>query len=290
MRAGFLFKGFLARAFDALYLNQILHQMQVRASTPFIRAINYHDVPSHESAHFESQLRYYREHFSPVSLEDLLAFQNGIWTADKPGLILSFDDGFRTSYETAAPLLDAYGFTGWFFIAPGLLDIPIQQQRARARDAALVPRQDTRNDERVFLTWDQVKELDKRHVVGCHTLTHRRLKPGLSAQTLHQEIVHSKEILEHQLGHEMPVFAWVGGEEASYSHQAARVIEEAGFRVAFLTNNSLIKPGQDLLSLDRTNVESSFSLPLVRFQLSGVIDLLYSRKRSRVARTLFPQD
>ena len=290
MRAGFRLKVFLASVFDALHVNQILHQIQVQTSSPFIRAINYHDVPSHESARFESQLRYYCEHFSPVSLDDLLAFQNGIWTADKPGLILSFDDGFRSSYEIAAPLLDEYGFTGWFFISPGFLDIPIQQQREKARDATLVSRQYAKNDERVFLTWDQVKELDKRHVIGCHTLTHRRLRSGLSAQTLHQEIVHSKEILEHQLGHEVPVFAWVGGEEASYSHQAARIIEEAGFRVAFLTNNSLIRPGQDLLSLDRTNVESSFPLPLVRFQLSGAMDLLYSRKRSRVARTLSSQD
>lgn len=289
MRTGLRLKRLLASAFDALHVNQVLHQLQVKYSTPFIRVVNYHDVPSHESERFEQQLRYYREHFSPVSLDDLLSFQIGVWNSDKPGLILSFDDGFRSFKETVAPLLDKYGFIGWFFVPPGLLDTPIQQQLAKARESTAMPRHHDIDDGRVFLTWDQVRDLDRKHVIGCHTLTHRRLRSDLTPQILDQEIIRSKEILEERLGHEVPVFAWVGGEEISYSNQAARRIEDAGFRITFRTNSSLIKPGQDLLSLDRSNVESSYSLPLVRFQLSGMMDFLYASKRRRLARKLSPR-
>ena len=289
MRARSDFKRFLAGALDVLYLNQALHQAQARFSSPFIRAVNYHDVPPHESARFEEHLRYYRKRFSPVALDDLLAFHEGEWNSNKPGLILSFDDGFRSSHETVGPLLEKYGFVGWFFVPPGLLDVPIHQQRVKAREVAASPRHHGAENERVFMTWDQVRELDRRHVIGCHTLTHQRLRSDLSAETLSQEIENSKEVLEQNLGHEVPVFAWVGGEEASYSYEAARCIEKAGFRIAFMTNSSPIRPGQNLLALDRTNVESSFPLSLVRFQLSGVIDLLYSPKRSRVTRRLFPE-
>ena len=129
---------------------------------------------------------------------------------------------------------------------------------------------------------DQVLELDRNHVIGCHTLSHCRLQSTLSEKQLYQEIVTSRHILEEKLEHEIPAFAWVGGEESSYSREAANMIRKANYQVVFLTNNSIIKPHTDLHLLDRTNIESSFSSQLMRFQLSGFLDIVYAFKRRRV--------
>ena len=83
----------------------------------YIYALNYHDTPEHESSSLEQQLIFFKKHFSNVNQSDLnLFFANKEWHKDKPGLILSFDDGLRSNFDVAAPLLEKFGFTAWFFI------------------------------------------------------------------------------------------------------------------------------------------------------------------------------
>ena len=150
---------------------------------------NYHDIPPSEAERFEKQLSYFSKHFSSVSYEDLIQFHDNIWDKKKPGLIISFDDGYRSFYEVVAPLLKKYGFTGWFFIPPGVIDIPVEDQPKKAAEHRLFPKRFNYGTSRVFLTWDQIFELDKNHVIGCHTLSHCRLQSTLSKKQLYQEIV-----------------------------------------------------------------------------------------------------
>jgi len=268
---------------DMIYINHLMHDLQIKIYFPFIRVINYHDVPAKEAWQFEEHLRYYAKHFAPVCYKDLIRFQGGDWKKDKPGLIISFDDGYRSAYETVAPLLEKYGFQGWFFVPAGLIDLPVNIQFEKAAQHRVFPKSHDPNDPRVFLTWEQIVELDKTHVIGCHTASHCRLNSTLTETQLFEEIVHSKRILEEKLRHDVPAFAWVGGEESSYSCKAAKVLRDTNYQVVFLTNNSLIRPGVNFHLLDRTNVESNFPMSLARFQLSGVLDILYTPKRRRVA-------
>lgn len=273
----------LAFAFDHLFINQFLFSLQVHFSSPFIRAIYYHDISVDEVEQFERHIQYYSTHFSPVTYEDLIQFNNTKrWDKKRPGLILTFDDGHRSFFEVAAPILEQYGFTGWFFIPTKFLDIAIEEQNLIAKIHRIFPKSSKSEKDRIFLTWEHVLELDKKHVIGCHSFSHKRLGANLSSDQLHEEIITSKQMLEEKLAHPVDVFAWVGGEETSYCKQALNLMKEAGYRVVFQTNNSKIQKSTNLINLDRTNIESSFSLYLVRFQLSGVLDLLYTAKRNRV--------
>ncbi len=232
------------------------------------------------------QLRYFSKHFSPVDEEDLSLFHKNIWNKNKPGLILTFDDGYRSAYEVVYPLLEKYGFKGWFFIPSGLIDIAADKQPKLINKHKIRPKQYQYESSRVFLTWEQILELDKGHFIGCHTLTHCRLNSSLSDDQLYQEIVDLKQLLERKLNHEITAFSWVGGEEASYSRRAAEVIRKANYKYIFLTNNSIIKPDTNLHLLNRTNIECNFPLELLMFQISGFLDLIYLPKRSRVAKLL----
>jgi peptidoglycan/xylan/chitin deacetylase (PgdA/CDA1 family) len=278
----FKIKKRIALMLDLIYINSIMHYLQAKIFSPFIRAINYHDVPAQEAGQFEEQLRYYAKHFSPISYQDLIHFHQGNWESNKPGLIISFDDGFRSASEVVAPLLEKYGFTGWFFIPPGLIDMPVNIQPEEAAKHRVFPKSQTYKDQRIFLTWEQIIELDKKHVVGCHTASHCRLKSTLTTKQLFDEVIDSKKVLENKLQHSVQVFAWVGGEEMSYSREAAKTIRNANYEIVFLTNNLLIRPSTDSHLLNRTNIESDFSPALMRFQLSGILDIIYTFKRRRV--------
>ncbi|MFN2399733.1 MAG: polysaccharide deacetylase family protein [Gemmatimonadaceae bacterium] len=254
-----------ARALDASLLTRLGHRIQVAAMSPFARAINYHDIAESEAAAFESQLRYYSAHFEPMGYPDLIALLNGAWRGRRPGLILSFDDGLRSHAEIVAPLLERYGFPGWFFIPVGLLG--------------------SRQNSTDHMTVEDLRLLAGRHVIGCHTISHVRLSRELSPEVLEREIVGGKRELETALGGApVDVFCWVGGEEWSYSSEAARLVKRAGYKFSFMTNNAVIRCGDDPLQLQRTNIEARDPLWLVRFQISGVLDLMYSAKRARVNR------
>jgi len=77
-------------------------------------------------------------------------------------------------------------------------------------------------------------------------------------------------------------FCWVGGEEWSYSSSAAAVIRHAGYRLSFMTNNLPVRQGSNPLQIQRTNIEAWNPTEIVAFQLNGILDFVYTRKRQRV--------
>jgi peptidoglycan/xylan/chitin deacetylase (PgdA/CDA1 family) len=219
-----------------------------------------------------------------VDLAGLRALRNGDWPHERPGLIISFDDGLRTHADVVAPLLEQYGLCGWFMVPVDFVDVPPAQQSEWARDHSIQFSPGSFADGRIALDWGDVRRLDASHVVACHTRSHQRLGAELDDRQLEFEIPGSKKILEERVGHEVPVFAWVGGEEPTYSDGAAGAIRAAGFEFSFMTNNAVIRPSTDPLQLQRSNIEADFPLPLTRFTLSGFYDLMYWPNRRRVNR------
>ncbi|MBT5329803.1 MAG: polysaccharide deacetylase family protein [Gemmatimonadetes bacterium] len=218
----------LARLFEITGLNALSHGVQRALYAPFIRAINYHDVPPSQSELFERQLRYYADHFAPVTYAGLQQLIRGEWSAAKPGLIISFDDGLRSQAEVAGPLLEKYGFTGWFFVPLGFVETPDDQQANFAR-AHRIQYADEYDDGRAAMSLEEMQRLSRRHVIGCHTDSHYRCGVHSAASELHTEIKGAKQRMEKALECGVPVFCWVGGEEDAYTSEVATLISRAGF-------------------------------------------------------------
>ncbi len=275
----------LARALERTGLSRaLLFAQAALRRRGYVRVVNYHGTPPEHAASFERQMAFYAEHFSPVTRGDLdRLFRDGRWVAPRPGLLISFDDGLRTNFDVAAPLLERYGFTGWFFVPVGFIDEPPATQVRYAHEH-LIQVDHTPPDGRVAMSRDELRALSRRHVVGCHTRTHLRLEDGVPPARLEDEIVAARADLEAALGRAVDTFCWVGGEEHTYSAEAARVVRRAGYRYAFMTNNAPLTHRADPMQIQRTNIEAAWSLDVLRFQLSGVMDALFTPKRARVNR------
>jgi len=251
--------------------NLLIYFQKLKYKNKYIRAINYHGTPKRYQNNFEKQLIFYKQNYTAAKLVDLENLLNGEWKKEKPGLIISFDDGLKSNYDVAMPLLEKYGFTGWFFIPVGLIGT------GKCKDF-----HHTGDENCSYMSWNEIAELNKNHIIGCHTLTHCRLFSSLSEEKLKQEIINSKEILENKLNNKNDIFCWVGGEEETYTAKAAKYIREAGYRYSFMTNNKPIFPGANRFQLQRTNIEADWPLSLVKFYLSGIMDIIYTGKRNRV--------
>jgi peptidoglycan/xylan/chitin deacetylase (PgdA/CDA1 family) len=277
-------KAGVATGCEATGVNAAGLGLQKRLLRPWARALNYHDVPPRLAGAFEKQLRLFARHFVPVGPEELRSLHAGRWAHPKPGLLLTFDDGLRSHADVVAPLLEKYGFRGWFNVPVGFVETPPAEQQAFARRNHIGFDAPERGDERIALSWNDVLRLDAGHEICCHTWSHRRLAFELRPEDLELEIDEAKRRLEARLGHDVKGFAWVGGEDWSYSRAAAARIRDAKFEFSFMTNNAVIRPHQDLLQLQRTNVEAHYDPALLGLCLSGLYDLLYLRKRRRVNR------
>jgi len=247
-----MLKQFMANILYALGITRLGFRLANRQGTA--RAVNYHKVTDTEK--FRRQIQFFKLHFKVMSEQDLRDFLAGKANCQKPGLILTFDDGTATHYE-AARILDELGCTGWFFVPTRLVG-----KKGR-------------------LTWDQIRKMSSRHVIGGHTRTHPRLSGKLSSNQLKDEISGCRQDLDLYI--RCRSFAWVGGEIYSYSRKAAQFVNKE-FEFVFQTCSWPIYPKTSPMHLQRTNIESGNSMKLVLFQLSGIMDLLYIPKRKIVER------
>ena len=247
--------------------------------TRFLRVLNYHATPPADAAGLARQLAFYREHFAPAGPGDLAACLEDRLTGGRPSLLLTFDDGYRSNYDVAAPLMESHGFRGFFFVPEGLIDAD-----RGAADGAFARRT---GEFEPRMSWAECRDLVARgHRVGCHSRTHIRLTDDVPADRLADEITTAGRDMASKLGAPVEDFCWVGGEEWSYGSGAFAEIRKAGYRRVFMTNLYPVLPGSSPIWIQRTNVEASWPIDDVRFYLSGVMDLAYAGKRRRLRRKL----
>ena len=209
-----------------------LEMFRYLVTNSFIRVVKYHNTAPADAARFERELSAYARCFCPVTADALNRFyETRKWPYDKPGLIIALYDGLRNQYDVMLPLLEQYGFCGWFFIPCGFIDTPAQQQHAYtlSHDLADV-QQGQYPDGRYALSWEEIRRIAARHEICCHTDSHIALSPDVSAEALRREIVDAKRTLEQRAGRRVDVFAWKSGAEYDADLRAHRYFEEAGYR------------------------------------------------------------
>ena len=182
-----------------------------------------------------------------------------------------------------APLLEKYGYTGWFLIPSQFIEVPPSLQKDYAKDH-LIDFHEDYSDSRIAMSWEEIRELDKHHVIVSHTRNHVRLKSDLQKEFLKKEILGSKADLENRLNHEIKCFGWVGGEMTSYDHTAAKYINEARYQYALLTKCGPILPRTSRYQLHRIFLGPDWPTNIVQMHLSGIMDILYYSQRQRINR------
>ena len=165
---------------------------------------------------FEHQMKYLKdEGYSTISTEELsefLAFRRAI---PKKAVVINLDDGYRSTYDIAYPILKKYGFTATFFIYTAFI--------GASRNA---------------LTWDQLRALKADGFeVGSHSVTHADLSRKMAGESdkdyvarVKRELLVSKQILDDELNQDTRSFAFPYGE---FNPVVLKLCEEIGYRIGF---------------------------------------------------------
>jgi peptidoglycan/xylan/chitin deacetylase (PgdA/CDA1 family) len=192
-----------------------------------------------------------------------------------PSVFLTFDDGFRDNHSTALPLLREYGFGGFVFVVPPLVDTggPLGWPEM-ADDQRRFP------DTMRSLTWDLVEEMaEGGFEVGAHTMTHPHL-PRLDGERLRSELSDSRARVKERLGR-CDTIAYPFGECSPAVAAAAR---ECGYRFAFTLPTHRGQGAATPLTIPRLNVdyrdsERRFALKLSRLGRRAILSPALNRLR-----------
>ena len=209
------------------------------ATRPLIRAVNFHLTPRTRAAEYERQLEHYSRHFAPVNEDDLDEYlSTGRWNKPKPGVIVALYEGYRNHYDVLLPMLERFQLVGWFFVITGFIKSPVAEQSAFAaeHDISTVPNEYA--DGRHALSWSELREIDRNHVVASHARSHTPLS-SLDAVALEAEVVGSQQDLQRNLGHPVRTFVSYSGPSYGEFAPADRMVEAAGYQ--FVVSNFQIQ-------------------------------------------------
>lgn len=218
-------------------LRQYLTAVQRTSQPVFVKSLNLHNTPDFKQHDLEAQLAALSRKYAPVTLKDLDEYSaSGVWTKSKPGLVLSLFEGYRNNYDIYYPLLEQYHMTGWFFMITDFPDVPAPQQRDYALHHDIDPCEDASygfgypGEDRIAMTWDEVREISEKHEIICHTASHLSHFETDTDEFLEYEVVESKRKLEREIGRPVDVFCTLWGYGFAQSERRAQFIRKAGYR------------------------------------------------------------
>lgn len=206
-------------------------------------ALNFHGVsrrrypdvprnvqPYHTVDEFRQTLAWLSTRFDFLSADDFL------YTA-KPGVLLTFDDGFANNLTNILPILSDFRAQGLFFVTvqhvqqPGDWLVFIRDYaRGGWGKESDVP-EEIAHDCYDGLSENQLSELSKSPwaVIGSHTITHPHLS-SLTPEQVCMELTESRRHLAGISGKGVDCFAYPYGD---YNRSVAEAVQQAGYRAAF---------------------------------------------------------
>jgi peptidoglycan/xylan/chitin deacetylase (PgdA/CDA1 family) len=151
--------------------------------------------------------------------------------------VVTFDDGYRSVYDEALPVLRDYGMCATVFLTVG--------ETGAAESSGRLPSLSGRS----MLSWREIREMSKIGIqFGAHTLTHPDLT-RLPVDRVEAEICRSKALIEEALGDPVRCFAYPYGRY----DQRSRDIVQQHFVCACSDKLGLTTRDSDLYALERVD-------------------------------------
>lgn len=100
----------------------------------------------------------------------------------------------------------------------------------------------------IFLNWDDVKTLDKHHLINIGAHSHSHVPLTVDGLNLQKEILESKKLIEKNLEHEIISFSYPYG---AVNKTVVDFIKESGYKLAFTTQEKKITKKSNPFRLPR---------------------------------------
>src|SRR5438552_13759221 len=208
-------------------------------------------------AAFEAEMKELKDHgITVIPMQDLLAWKRGEKNIPPRSAVITFDDGWKSQYEVAWPIMKKFEYPFTMFIyTEGVRGGSLGGGEA--------------------ITWEQLADMrDNGNDIEAHTATHQDLREGHTImvanpggkrkrtkltgpqyeQWMQNEVVGSKQLLEQRLGIKVNCFAVPFG---NYNEHVKEVARNSGYEAMFTVYGQPITFTSALDSLGRYAIEAN---------------------------------
>ena len=222
---------------------------------------------------FLSHCRLIRDTCHPISLDDLRAALDGRSRLPDRPVLITFDDGYRSVFRHAAPILAALNLPAAIFVCSGPLadrrmlwfdevaaresDVAVERWKSvdyyswRASCTQTSPVSD--DDPRALMTVDELRTICRISgiEIGGHTVWHPILSRA-TRDTQRDEITQNLRSLAEWTGRPIRAFAYPNGRPGlDYNADTMEMLRECGVDVAFTTGEQFAIPAAPALEVPR---------------------------------------
>ncbi|MBI5055063.1 MAG: polysaccharide deacetylase family protein [Nitrospirae bacterium] len=192
---------------------------------------------------FEEQMAFLKKNgYKVISADELFDFLNFRKQVPDKSVVITIDDGWRSTYDIAFPILKKYGYPATLFV---YTDFITQGSNA--------------------LDWKLVSAMEGNGIdIQCHTKTHRNLNMRDEQESfreyfesLKEELTESAAIIRKRLNKEVRYLAYPYGETNSLT---VALLKKLGYRGAFTVYRGGNPFFIDNYRIKRSMVYGSFSL------------------------------
>jgi peptidoglycan/xylan/chitin deacetylase (PgdA/CDA1 family) len=196
-------------------------------------------------AQFENEMEEVKAHgFSVIPMQDFLAWRRKEKAIPPKSCVITIDDGYRSGYSHAWPILKKHGYPFTMFIYTNFVK---GQPNAGGQS----------------LTWEELAEMRDAGVdIQSHSVAHQNLRAKTGKYQrefptyedwVRHEMVDSKKMLEQRLGIAVNCFAYPYGNHSEFIRKAA---QEAGYEAAFTVYGQRLTHSSAAMALGRYAIES----------------------------------
>src|SRR5881409_1708257 len=208
-------------------------------------------------AAFEAQMKELKDRgITVISMQDLLAWKRGEKNIPPRCAVITFDDGYKSQYEVAWPIMKKYGY-------PFTMFIYTEGVRGGALGGGGA------------ITWEQLADMRDNGVdIEAHSATHQDLREGHTItlaspggkktrtkltgaqyeQWVQNEVVGSKQLLEQRLGIKINCFAVPFG---NYNQHVKDIARNSGYEAMFTVYGQPITFTSAMDSIGRYAIEAN---------------------------------
>jgi peptidoglycan/xylan/chitin deacetylase (PgdA/CDA1 family) len=194
---------------------------------------------------FRQQMRWLvRNGYRSVTQAQLQSGIRGRGTLPKKPVMITFDDGYADVYTRASPILTRLGLHATAYLITSRISGPDPS----------------------FLTWQQVRGLERRGIqIGSHTETHAAL-PSLSSTALLEELRGGRRALQRVLHHPVP---WLAYPYGAYDERVVDLARASGYTLGVTTVGGTCQTPTRPLELRRLEVLDTTSIAGLRTMLAA---------------------
>jgi len=232
------------------------------------RVIAFHEVE--DPLGFRDKIEWLNEHYEIISLNDLLLSP----LRQNTQVAITFDDGYASWHQWAAPILKEFKIPAVFFVCSGFVGL-------NGEDAAYFRQKCLhRTQELPSLTKSQLLDLarDPLFEIGSHTVHHIDLGRQWDKRTLELEVEGDRQRLEDWIAEEVRWFAYPFGGPTKISQGAIDFLRQTPFSAAFTYIPRFWERGADRFVVGRDGLSINDPVWVWRPWLGGAYDNLYAFK------------